>query len=162
LWIYYTDVNSSQWVAVGGGGSASSQVGFRAYKNGVNQTGLANITWTKVTFPTEEYDLGNFYNPATSQWTPPAGLIHLDARVGHASGIADQSNIWVAIYKNGAELKRGGSITASALASSGGGISIDDIANGTDYYEVWTYANGVASTWTIDGTFFTVFNGHRC
>lgn len=53
--------------------------GFRAHKNGALQT-VAVGTVTQLTFGTELYDVGNYF--VTDAWTPPAGLVDINASAG--------------------------------------------------------------------------------
>jgi len=159
--VTYTFTAQGVWSSTLPAASGGPAVGFRAFKNGVNQTGMGNITWTKVTFPTEEYDNGSYYDTTLSRWTPPAGLIHIDARWAVSSGIATDSNMMIAVYKNGVEYKRNGVMSSSSAPTMGPSISIDDVASGTDFYEVYAFSQGIASTATIDGPAYnTAFGGH--
>lgn len=121
--------------------------GFRANKT-ADQTGIASVTPTKLTFPSENYDQGSYYDTATSRWTPPAGLIHIDASVRIASGLTTATAIFVYLYKNGAEIRRTTSVTNGA--SGGHQASFDDVCNGTDYYELF-FSGTTASTIVIEG-----------
>ena len=142
-----------------GGGAGSPAIGFRAQKT-ADQTGVASNTDTKITFPSKPYDQGGLYDAALSRWTPPAGIVHIDAALRIFNGATANANMWVLLYKNGVELRRTGvpSVGLGALTQA----SFDDVANGTDYYEIWF--NGTSgSTITIDGTTTTTatfFSGH--
>ena len=145
----------SQISTLTGGGLA---IGFRASKNGVDQTSIPNALNTKVTFGTEDYDRGGYYDPALSRWTPPAGIVHLDAEAFISAGMSAIAWIIASIYKNGGVLRQ--TVHTSAAATDGFQISIDDVSNGTDYYELWIYISS-PSTSTISGsTAYTWFGGH--
>ena len=151
------DVVDGELTVIGGGGEAPPAIGFHAYKNGTNQTGISNSVYTKVTFPTELYDRGGFYDPALSRWTPPAGLIHIDARAWTTGGTGG-SSAGLHLYKNGIIFKSGWEL--SFVGSQGHEISVDDVANGTDYYEIYVYIPS-ASTAAVVGTLgYTYFCGH--
>jgi hypothetical protein len=138
-------------------GSAVAKVGFSAHKNGANQS-IPAATQTKVTFGTEIYDIGSFYDPALARWTPPAGLVHIDAGLmiaGAATGFVSICSV----YKNGAILKSG-NLAPAPDGSVGTQVSIDDEANGTDFYEVFASVPPT-STATITGAAqATFFMGH--
>jgi hypothetical protein len=140
--------------------SALSVVGFRATKGGTAQTNVATglgTVFTKIIFPTEDYDLGSYYDAPNSRWTPPAGLVHIDVAL-HATNTVPVTQFYVYVYKNGVALERG--LGTSGVATSGTQVSVDDVANGTDFYEVYVTHNAGANI-TIDGTSaFTFFNGH--
>jgi hypothetical protein len=133
-----------------------AQVGFRAHKNGVSQN-IPSSVYTKATFGFEDYDQGSHFDIINSRWTPPVGLMHLDAGVWFNSGASGPYAI-AAIYKNGVSYKQG--VVAVANATPGSQISIDDLANGTDYYELFVNvaSGGVA---VLDGSLNnTWFGGH--
>jgi hypothetical protein len=137
-------------------GTSSAPAGFRANKNGVNQS-IPNNTYTKVTFGTEDYDNGNFYDPANSRWTPPAGIVHFDARMW-LSGLTVGISFGAHIYKNGVQLKEQWQ-TSGASGSDATIVNLDDVANGTDYYELFCIIQ--TGTGSIYGNItLSYFSGH--
>jgi Collagen triple helix repeat (20 copies) len=138
-----------------GGGDVPPSVAFRAHKNGVQQTGIpANIA-TKLSFGTEVYDVGGFYNPGTGRWTPPLGIVHIDGMVWFSAGVSGTAQIGV--WKNGVILAR--AVNTSPSSSDGVLVSVDDVANGTDYYEIFALVSGANAV--VNGTpELTFFSGH--
>lgn len=128
--------------------SGASFIGFSAYK-GSDQTGIATATATKVTFTTEEFDVGGYYDAANSKFTPPAGKYLIGARYHFTAGTADQGYIRVYLYKNGTLFK---SLNQQLPASGSLGIEANWLvdANGTDYFEIYAYG-ATASSLTIGG-----------
>jgi hypothetical protein len=127
----------------------ASRVAFFAHKNGTNQTGILSATETKVTFGTERFDNGGYYDTSTSRFTPPSGYYRLSAACLSGGGAVDQSVWGLVIYKNGVALAddyKPWSGTTNFTAS----ITINDVANGTDYYEVYVYGFGAGDK-TING-----------
>lgn len=139
---------SASGVLTAVGATAVAQ-GFRAHKNGTDQTGIANSTATKVTFGTEVFDDGSYYDTTNSRFTPPAGIISVSGNVYLTSGVTSGSVGAVYVYKNGSLLTQTPFVGSSANSATAAFTVVDD-ANGTDYYEVWVYAVS-ASTSTIDG-----------
>lgn len=132
--------------------------GFSAHKNAVAQTGIVSNVPTKLTFGTELYDLGSYYDTATSRWTPPAGIVHIDAGLYFTSGLVASSNASISVYKNGVQYKQ--RTEAMPTADGGIGISINDNASGTDYYEIFALGSS-GSTITVNGGItLTFFMGH--
>lgn len=127
------------------------EAAFRAHKNGSNQTGIADITYTKVTFGTEVFDAGSYYDTTNSRWTPPAGPVLLSCTI-FVTGTFTTGQSQVALYKNGAA----DAITANYSVTGGavGGLiaTVVDTANGTDYYECFVYADVSSGTSTVLGT----------
>lgn len=123
--------------------------GFFAHKNGTAQTGIANTTFTKITFGTETFDIGSYYDTSNSRWTPPAGRILIGARLYWSGGVNINSGFQTVIYKNGSYLT-GGLEWASTTAIQTVCYAVLD-TNGTDYYEIYGYG-GTASSLTVDGT----------
>jgi hypothetical protein len=151
--VIYTFTAQGTWAT---GVGALSSAGFRANKNNVDQGSIGTAA-VKITFATEEYDRGNCYDAPNSRWTPPAGIVHLDA-VGFFPTVAASNFIYLFIYKNGAPLKRG--THATSFSNDGVWISVDDVASGTDYYEVYAAVSAGSSN-IISGTpQYSYFNGH--
>jgi len=115
---------------------------FSAYADATTQT-LANTTYTKILFQTEEFDTNN--NFASSRFTPTvAGYYQVNSQLLFPA-LAGLTCL-VAIYKNGADFKEG-TRTAIAAASSGGVyVSALVYCNGsTDYIEIYgQQASGIS------------------
>jgi hypothetical protein len=123
---------------------------FSANKGGVDQTGIASATSTKLTFATEEWDIGGYYDASSSVYLPPAGKYHFTADVIVTAGLTDQSVCFVALYKNGDNYKSGSSLRASGTGYLGPVMSVLANANGSDYFEVYFFCDGTG-TKTIQG-----------
>lgn len=124
---------------------------FRAHKNGTDQSGVAYLTFTKVTFGTEAFDQGGYYDTATSKWTPPAGKVLVTTNITLSAGMVDQQTLYGVIYKNGAALAQNNA-HLSGTNAKGVSVSVIDSANGTDYYEAYVYVTtGTPPPTTIDG-----------
>ena len=132
--------------------------GFRAWKNNVDQTGMASGVPTKLTFPVEFYDYGGYYDAALSRWTPPAGIIHIDTTLLFTAGVTNATSVGVQLYKNGVVQQVA---YAHNAIGSGGAIaaSFEDVSNGTDYYELYGIATS-ATTATLGGASYTFISGH--
>lgn len=133
-------------ISIPGGAYIAS---FFANKNGTNQTGILSATVTKVTYTTETSDVGSYYDATNSKWTPPAGAVLIGAVVNAIAGVVDQNRGQLRIYKNGTPL------TIKTTSPSGAqfcpiDIMANDIANGTDYYEIYFYLEGPGNK-TIEG-----------
>jgi hypothetical protein len=144
----------TEQLIVSAGVAGGDAIGFSAHKNGVTQS-LTAATWTKVTFGAELYDSGSFYDTANSRWTPPSGQIHIDCGMDVAGHTID-TFVAISIYKNGSGFRSVNLYSPSTAA--GATLSIDDIANGTDYYEMWAYIPS-AGTPTILGGIGTFLMG---
>ena len=124
-----------------------AQAHFSAHKNASDQTGITDATYTKVTFGTELYDVGGYF--ASSTWTPPAGLVHLTAKMVATGTILASTMSWIAIYKNGVKVFENG---APAITNRCDVIVVaSDRANGTDTYEVYCWIDVSAGTGTVNG-----------
>lgn len=128
--------------------------GFSAYKS-ADQTGIAPSTATKVTFNTEEWDTGGWYDPATSRFTPPAGKYLVNICLFYSAGIPDIADTRAFLYKNGSSVLQ--SINLSSGTSAQRSLCAIVDADGDDYFEVYALA-GNTGTKTISGdkelTFF--------
>lgn len=131
---------------------------FRASLNAA-QTGIASTVATLVTFDTEAFDVGAYYNNSTYRWTPPAGPVRLSLGL-YMSGLTAATLASCTIYKNGAVIARG-QISADASGVAVPVCSVSDVANGSDYYEA--YATGTsAGTVTVAAAAPTRFCGEQC
>jgi hypothetical protein len=118
---------------------------FSAHKGGVPQTGIVSATFTKLTFPTVEWDIGGYYDAVYSKYIPPTGKYQFTANVIMNSGIVDQAACFVTLYKNGANYKSGTSLRCSGTSYVGPTLSAIADANGTDYFELYFYSDGLGS-----------------
>jgi hypothetical protein len=135
---------------------------FRAHKNATAQTGIADNTATKVTFGTEVFDVGSFYDTTNSRWTPPAGRYVLTATIrNNGTSIADGDPVAVMIYKNGS-LDFDFRSKMNGTQPQGHSVMTVVEANGTDYFEVYYLVDTTSGSATqIDGTAAqTVFAGY--
>lgn len=108
-------------------------------------TSAANNGSTKILFQTEEYDTTNAYDSVTNSRFQPttAGYYQIDGNVLLVSAAA---GIFLSIYKNGAEYKRGSQLSLPSNGSFGASVSAQVYLNGsTDYVELNLYqASGAA------------------
>lgn len=135
-------------------------VAFLAHKNGTDQT-LSDETWAKLTFGTESFDTGSYYDTSTSRYTPPAGTYLVTGRWGTtAFGAANVGSI--AIYINGTRTYTNSISEANGVRAYTCGISQILSLNGTDYVEMWGYVNTAGASQDVDGDAeFTSFSAVR-
>lgn len=136
--------------------NSSEKYAFSANKSGSDQAITGGVN-TKVTFGTELFDVGSYYDTSTSRFTPPAGKYMLNASVDFEA-CTDSQIVAVYIYKNGSAFRfkvHRGAGTGSQSAS----VTALVDANGTDYFEV--YAINHASTNIQGETTFTYFEGYE-
>ena len=124
---------------------------FGAYAN-TNGSAVASNTFTKVIFGVEAWDTNSCF--ASSRFTPTvAGYYQLNSCVQLGSVF----NGFIAIFKNGADYKRGMWTTTAGLQEATVSAIVD--ANGsTDYFEIYIYQSvagnipqGIASVTYFDG-----------
>jgi hypothetical protein len=133
---------------------------FSVNKNAVDQTAVVTLTWTKVTFSTEEFDRDNEFTGGT--FTPKqAKDYHLSGAV-KMNGIPDGSYVSAGIYKNGALYKVGSTVPGGAIYNGSSTISVTVSANGTtDNFELWVLHDS-GSDKIIEGeTDVTYFTGSK-
>lgn len=156
-----TSTTTGSLIAAGGAGvagrvsadnfRATNQPCFSAHKNGTDQTGIANGTFTKVTFGTEVFDIGSFYDAGNSRWTPPAGMVNVIGCVFAFNNLLNDNLLVISIYKNGVRYKDSQKVIGNHVATLDGiSISIIDRANGTDYYELFVFGS-TGTTFDIEG-----------
>lgn len=138
---------------------AIGEILFSANKNNVNQTAIPASTETKLTFGTEEVDIGSCYNAATSVFTPNiAGQYLFTARAAFSGvNIVADAQYYLALYKNGSVAKYGLQQRSTGTSSLVVDLNVSVPANGTtDYFELYIFGGGagdktvlgtIASTW---------------
>ena len=128
---------------------------FSAYQSS-SQT-VSNNTNTKVLFQTELWDTNS--NFASSTFTPTvAGYYQINAVLAMGSNWTQE--LWVSIFKNGTEYKRG--FDSSSSGSSPWLLVVSGLVycNGTtDYIEIYTYQNSGSSKTTYPGQPYCWFDG---
>ncbi len=152
------DINALQ-AAVAGLGGGGTPASFSAHKNGTDQTGIADLTFTQITFGTEVYDVGGYFS--SSAWTPPAGKVSLNVTCFMTGTVTVGSICLVAIYKNGVIFKQGIIGAGSDISGGSAATVTDDIANGSDVYTAYVFVNVDSGTATVLGlSRQTWFSGH--
>lgn len=123
---------------------------FKANKNGTNQTGVTSATFTKVTFGTEAWDRGAYYDNTNSRWTPVAGKVQIDCAIEFVGGVVASQIYAICVYKNGAlsDIREYHSSSTGNISAT---IHHEDEANGSDYYEIFAYGGGTGDK-TISGS----------
>lgn len=143
-------------------GTSPQHSSFSVHKNGTNQVGVVTGNWTKVTWPTEDWDTNS--NFASDRFTPTiAGKYPLITNVDWVGGsMGDATEIRTAIYKNGTIYKLKREWTSAANHEQNVLVSCIVDANGTtDYFEVYVY-QGSGGNEDIDGTVVnTYFQGYK-
>jgi len=124
---------------------------FSAHNNGTSQTGIVPSTGTQLVLGTALYNVGGNYNTANSRWTPPPGPVSLIAGALFTTNVAATDNAVLAIYKNGSDFRHGAIAYAVSAGVAEAAIAIQDIANGTDYYEVWCFVGPSAGNKATQG-----------
>lgn len=131
---------------------------FSVHKNGTDQTGIADATFTDVTWPTEAFDVGSQF--ASDGWTPTAGKVFMVCNLLVAGTFPTGSLMSVAVTKNGSLLK---SSTWYAAAANTASLTISaiDSANGTDVYKIQVYVDTSSGTASVNGSSVaTYFQGY--
>ena len=155
--------NTSNWRLVSGLPVSASPVAyFLAHKNGADQT-VTTRNATQVTFGTEDADVGSHF--ASNAWTPPAGLVLLQATVGFedvSEGGANISKVTLSFYKDGSEMISTEVRSEADSLELGQSIHLSafDVADGTDVYTVYVTGADGTLNWTVQGeTTRTRFSG---
>lgn len=138
--IQITDVGATRRTAM-------PRIGFSATKGGSDQTGVADATFTTVTWGTEVYDDGGYF--ASNTWTPPPGLVFVTATFRLSGTMAAGSQCAVLLRKGTTAILQCdyGSLTNEAVVN----VSAFDYSNGVDGYNVQAFANVSSGTVTVGG-----------
>ena len=147
-------------VANGGTGIVSNPM-FKV--TGADNVALTNNTYTKVTFNSEEFDVGGYYDSTTNyRYTPQvAGKYLIYGRVYITYGSEATENMYIAIYKNGTAAQQ---FARSDNNSQYGSIQISSLVemNGSsDYVEIYTKASSSTNAVYYAGGLLGEFSGYR-
>lgn len=123
---------------------------FAAHKNGTDQTGIVSLTWTKLTATTESFDAEDDYDAANSKHTPLVAGYYMYACATRWASSTDQAQLIVSIYKNGAELKRGGTIGNGTSFQHLNVVAMVEMNGSSDYVEFYVLQD-TGSNRTIEG-----------
>jgi hypothetical protein len=127
-----------------------------AFSAQMNSTSIPNVTWTKVTYGTENFDTNN--NFASSRFTPTvAGYYQINANLRYANSIGG-TVLQMAIYKNGAMYAYVSNGVSTGVTRA---LCVSTLlyCNGsTDYIEIYTYQNSGSTESTDSGDIYT-FSG---
>ena len=141
-------------------GVAGTGPAFSAIFPSGSQTFSAN-TWSKIQFPTKEFDTANCYDNTTNyRFTPNvSGYYQISSSVQFGGTPTTPNSILLAVYKNGAEFKR---IFVNST-SYGQGPTISSLINlngSTDYVEIYAYVGAASGTAGVNaGVSLTWFQG---
>jgi hypothetical protein len=143
--------NGSAWACAADGGGSGTQVAFRAYKSGSNQTVTAS-TWTKLTFNSETYDTNNDF--ASDRFTATVAGYYSFYAKAYCSDSATQCV--VGFSKNGTIVAQHNSLSSTPQASQVSDVIYMGVG---DYIEALVWNGGGT---TINGTsnLYTVFAGY--
>jgi hypothetical protein len=140
-------------VVNGGTGRSQALPTFNAHKNGSDQGSITSATPVKITFGTERWDVGDYYNAGTSVFTPAAGKYRISARLHFtATNAVDGEAVDVRLYKNAALYARS-SILRGGASAAGNVLTVLVEANGTDTFEIYANKSG-AGDGAIEGDSF--------
>lgn len=119
-------------------GSKLTGIAFLAHKNGVQQQ-IAHSTATKVTYPTEAFDVGGGYDAANSKFQPTvAGYYRLTHVLRWATGVAGKYGS-ASIRKNGNDIAIDAPVFHDTLGISSTTTTIAYANGTTDYFEAYAF-----------------------
>lgn len=153
-----TKVTGILQVVNGGTGMSSAGPAFSAYQSTLQS--VNNVTFTKVSLQSEEFDTNSNFDSTTNyRFTPTvAGYYLISGAVVFANSAAF---VLASIYKNGAEFKRGMQYGSVAAAGAGATVSALIFCNGsTDYVELYTLHSFGSAQNTVIGASITYFQGY--
>lgn len=107
---------------------------FSAHNNSVNQSATGSAYY-KVTFSTEDFDIGGYYDTSTSRFQPPAGIYRIKAQITVLSSVGSG----VVLRKNGVTDVK--SFWAPTVSAQNIYIAVEGLLelDGTDYVEVYSF-----------------------
>ena len=111
------------------------------YANLSANQSIDSATYTKINCDTEEFDSGVYDNSTNYRFTPAeAGKFYICGNL-YINSMTDAKNFRLDIYKNGSSYAYGRNNSSKTGSSISTTISIIDIADDDDYYEIFCYHN---------------------
>lgn len=134
---------------------------FSAYAS--TGTSLSGAVATKIAFQVEEFDTASAFDSVTNQRFQPAvaGYYQINAFLRVPVFSTSSNEIWIALYKNGSEFKRGADINGISMTSFAAPLlSTMVYLNGTtDYVEIYSYQNTGGTVTSSTGNSLAYFQG---
>lgn len=128
---------------------------FSAYAS--TATNIANATWTKLVYATEEFDTNSCYDTATSRFTPNVPGIYVISLNHWINGSNLGAYLQFALYKNGSVINY--SSVSTAVGTYMNSLCAVVYANGTtDYFEAYGLHSANSTLNSGTGVAFN-FNG---
>jgi hypothetical protein len=125
-------------------GVAGTGPAFSAYPSASQS--VANTTFTKLAFNTEEFDTANAYDPSTNfRFTPSvAGYYAVNIEVTMNAYSVSSGQTFLVLYKNGSSWRF---VSVALNSTTSYALNGSDLLylNGTDYIEAYIYQNSGAS-----------------
>jgi len=130
---------------------------------GVDNIALTNNTYTKVTFNSEEFDVGGYYDSTTNyRYTPQvAGKYFIYGKVYITYGSSAVENIYIAIYKNGVLVEVFQSLMGATNYGSVQVSSLIEMNGSSDYVEIYTKASHSTDAVYYSSGRLGEFSGYR-
>jgi hypothetical protein len=135
---------------------SGNQPAFSAFASATTST--ASVTFTKVAINTEEFDTNNNFDSTTNyRFTPTvAGYYQVSGAITWATSATGYGI--AAIFKNGAEFKRGSSSPLISNLNVSQNVSTLIYLNGsTDYIELYAYQNSGTTVATFNSSPYVYF-----
>jgi hypothetical protein len=126
---------------------------FSAYKT--SSQSFSSNTWTKGTFPLEEYDTNSNFDTTNSRFLPTVAGYYQISCVGNLTN--GGSDNYMQLYKNGASFGYYVNLNASINTISLSFSNLFYLNGSTDYLELFFYSNAGSPILNSSGTHFQGF-----
>ena len=136
------NITEAQTIHHNGNITKPLQPAFRAYSTGFSK----NNNWQKITFGTENYDIGGNYDHANNKFTAPVAGRYLFYSGGWAASTSADSRYAFCARVNGGSLSYIAGAHYGNVDSPLAGYSVVHNLAANDYVELWGYS-AVATTW---------------
>ncbi len=142
-----------------GGGRFDYGPRFSAHRGFTDYT-ITPGAWNFIPLPSVAYNVGGAYDATNSRFVPRAGVVSMRAAVVFTAGLVDGWLMGISIFKNGVEFKTSLNVV-NGTGGQGMQISIEDVANGFDYYQVYARADSGGNKTVSGSSAWTWFIGHQ-
>ena len=159
--IAHTNGTNAMTISSGGVVTQPNNPMFKV--TGADNVAIADNTFTKVTFNSEEFDVGGYYDSTTNyRYTPQVAgkyVIYSRGYITYASAATE--NLYLAIYKNGTEVSNFARSDDNALYGSVQVSSLIEMNGSSDYVEIYIKASFSSNAKYYAGGSLGEFSGYR-
>lgn len=149
------EISLGAGLTLSGGTLSPTGPAFHVNKNGTDQTGIADVTETKLTWSNEVFDTDSCF--ASNKFTPNVAGYYLFTLAVYFSAGLGLTNMFTSLWKNGARFLEGGFVVNVGDSYTSVMSGIIYLNGTTDYVEAYAQGDVSSGTITVSGSATSTF-----